>query len=97
MEQITLVELGDLGRELSGLSAAASWAGQAAVLSRAGVLLEKLYAAPAVRPLVEAEDRAAQRWQAIRVAGDAGRVEILCWNQAESTQVRGHWRDGVQT
>ena len=72
MELAKTVALGELGRELAGLVAGASWAGQAAILGRARMLLEKLYHAPAeVAPAQEPAGTAAE-WQAVRLADTGG-------------------------
>ena len=97
MELAKIVTLGELGRELTGLVAGASWAGQAAVLSRARVLLEKLYRAPAEAAPAQEPAGTAAGWQAVRLADAAGQEEIVCWSEADDSQVRGQWRGGVLT
>lgn len=97
MELAKTVVLGELGRELAGLVAGASWAGQAAILGRARMLLEKLYHAPAaVAPAQEPAGMAAG-WQAVRLTDAAGLEEIVCWSEVDDGQVRGQWRGGVLT
>ena len=97
MELAKTIALGELGRELAGLVAGASWAGQAAILGRAHMLLEKLYHAPAeVAPAQEPAGTAAE-WQAVRLADTGGQEEIVCWSEADDGQVRGQWRNGVLT
>jgi hypothetical protein len=97
MELAKTVALGELGRELTGLVAGASWAGQAAVLGRARMLLEKLHRAPAVAAPTQEPAGIAAGWQAVRLADAAGQEEIVCWSEADDAQVRGQWRDGVLT
>ena len=97
MELAKIVTLGDLSRELAGLVAGASWAGQAAVLGRARMLLEKLYRAPAEAAPAQEPAGMAAGWQAVRLADAAGQEEIVCWSAADDAQVRGQWRGGVLT
>lgn len=86
------LELGAFEQELEGFAAAATSA--EAALRFARLLALRLRDLPATGEAVH--DDTGARWRAVREDDEAGRVELVCWRDADApVLLRAIWQDGA--